>query len=702
MTPDAKDRKHWRKLFKSRLTDPFRGAIEDYARTIKLGSGYIGKWSETNLCRTCRAKGIERCRHFEIDTARHLLGPFRAIADPNVRVVMLLKAAQTAGSLVWDMCVHYFLVHSEFVRIKVLMDCDPKAVKYCNERLMETLRNNRDIKPMIPTGIERFAATQNALRLLNGKTLFVGGLNESNASSLPADVMILDEGWLHQSDGLMKKAFDRLKQQEHGKIIVVGQAGNVKEDQDRIWESLHKRVPLTWACPCCGGRQQFELNKQRPSDFVARRALPDAHLKFNLSNLKEPKPGSYVGFKIPKKFSELMTTDDIKSASSQTTIECYFCGFEIPDTPQMRSALNDSYEQEYRETDSGGRLFTPPDYTVGFWNPDPASVNVSFSETMQEYILAYRAKELKNFVPMQTFYLSRWAQPWNPAQAFSAETAISPGSYDPSGLVESVIPNEHSRNMAVDCQENGDHKKATGVSITGWFWYVVRVFDKFGNSKQLARGYCKSEDEWRAVQRHWKVPNDRLMIDSVQWSEQVIQLAVKFRDTIKMDKPHPIFKTNEKTVTFKCLAASPGKNNFKGHRDGIIRPWSPEMPVYGTVIDDTGHTRRIPINRILFNKTPIQLQVDALYSGATGMPKFEVLGREHLKRPNGTPDALTLEMESGMRTYQNQMSSQYYDQQENKYVELRPDDHYYWCEQAIVVRVGMDGILGQSAVYQEA
>src|SRR6185312_11283758 len=128
--------------------------------------------------------------------------------------------------------------------------------------------------------------------------------------------------------------------------------------------------------------------------------------------------------------------------------------------------------------------------------------------------------------PMQTFTLSRWAQPWNPKQMFQPETTISPGSYDPAGLVEELIPDEHSRNMAVDCQENGDHKAKTGVSITGWFWYVVRVFDKFGNSKQLARGYCKSEEVWRAVQQHWKVPNDRVMVDSVQWSEQVIALTV--------------------------------------------------------------------------------------------------------------------------------------------------------------------------------
>ena len=179
----------------------FRGEIYDYARTFTLGSGYLGDWSLTNLCRNCRAKGgVRTCRHFEIDTARHLIGPFKAILDQNVRIVMLLKAAQTGGSLVWDMTVHYLLVHSPYMRVKVLMDCEEKARSYCVQRLMETLRKNPDIAPLLPTGADRFGVTDTELRLLNGKTLFVGGLNETNASSLPADVMILDDGCIHQSD----------------------------------------------------------------------------------------------------------------------------------------------------------------------------------------------------------------------------------------------------------------------------------------------------------------------------------------------------------------------------------------------------------------------------------------------------------------------------------------------------------------------
>lgn len=437
-----------------------------------------------------------------------------------------------------------------------------------------------------------------------------------------------------------------------------------------------------------------------------------AELESARAEFSEQMRGQHVGFKIPKKISELTTSEEIKAACALTVIECYHCGFEVHDTRPMRQLLNDSFEQEYRLTAPDGSLYTPDGYTVGFWNPDPASMFVSFKETMEAYVNAYKAnKDFGNIIPLRDFYLSRWAMPWDPKEFSTRAITISSGTYDPAKTRELFGENFHSVNMAVDCQEDGDHKAKTDKSITGWFWFIVRAYDKFGNSKQLARGYCKSWEAWRAVQSFWGVPNDRVIIDIVQWSEQVMNKAVEFRQSVKRSRPHPIFKSMEDMVTWKLLAASPGKQNFKGHRDGIIRPWSPESPVYGNMIDEHGKVRRIPLARILFNKTPVQQQVDSLYSGAPGLPKFEFLSKEQLKSPapdneSLVPDTLTVSMETNqkdgkpsMLAYENQMSAQIYNLEKNKYDELRPDDHYYWCEQALLVRVGMDGLLGQSAVF---
>lgn len=465
MTPATKEFRQRARLVANQLKPPFRGSIEEYCRTIKLGSGYIGKWAEGNLCRNCRSKGgIDRCRHFEIDTARHLLGPFKAIFDPRVRIVMLLKAAQTAGSTVWDMTVHWALVHSEYMRIKVFLDCDDKAREYCQKKLMDTLKANPDIAPLLPTGAERFGVSMTELRLLNGKVLTVCGLNETNASSLPSDLIIIDEGWLHQSDGLMKKAFDRAKQVGDGaKIIVVGQAGDVGEDQDIIWKALHKRVPLTWACPSCQGRQTFELNKERTASTA------------NSAESTKVKTDGYYGFKIEKRFSELHTPEEIKVACAETCIECQFCGFEIHDTPEMRWALNNSFEQDYQETGPNGEKYTPDNYSVGFWNPDPASMFVPFRGTMMDYVRAKKAKEdTGNDKQLIDFYRGNWATAWDP-NLIKTIRARSQERYD----AQSDWPEEWRghRCLVVDCQQE-----------LQYFWASVWAVSKTGKSRQLWRG----------------------------------------------------------------------------------------------------------------------------------------------------------------------------------------------------------------------
>jgi hypothetical protein len=520
----------WRGIGKS-----FRGAIFDYARTILLGSGYLGDWALTNLCRTCRAKGgIRTCRHFEIDTARHLIGPFNAILDPNVRIVMLLKAAQTAGSLVWDLTVHYLLVHSPYMRIKVLMDCEEKARIYCVQRLMETLRKNPDIAPLLPTGADRFGVTDTELRLLNGKTLFVGGLNETNASSLPADVMILDESWLHQSDGLTKKAVNRVKQsQKNGKLIIVGQAGNAKEDQDVIWNGLNVRVPLTWACPRCGSRQPF--GERGPSVLRPATFVPSPLVA---SNPDAPKPETYAGLLTRKRHNEVSTPEEIQAAADTAYLECLSCGLEMEDTPPIREAINATFEQEYRQKLPNGTFFTPKNYSVGFWQPDPASMFVPWKSTMKEYIAAKKADDdFKNKVALMDFFKANWALPWDDKLGVILRVRAQE-KYD----IQSDWPEEWKgrRSLIVDCQHELQH-----------FWASVFAISETGKSRQLWRGLVRGFGDpnkavmWTPekndtpmlvdVQKHFGVLDQRTFLDGGYMREELVEECAKHGHWGKID-----------------------------------------------------------------------------------------------------------------------------------------------------------------------
>src|SRR5262245_37064640 len=61
---------------------PFRGQIHEYASCLNLQQGYA-------------VKG-----HFDIRTARHLIGVLEALHDPKVRLVSIQGAVQTLKSLV--------------------------------------------------------------------------------------------------------------------------------------------------------------------------------------------------------------------------------------------------------------------------------------------------------------------------------------------------------------------------------------------------------------------------------------------------------------------------------------------------------------------------------------------------------------------------------------------------------------------------
>lgn len=513
------------------LAPVFRGGIEDYARSIELGAGYV--LPDGHVCRSCSAAGLLQCRHFEIDTCRQLVGPFAALADDNVRTVMVLKAVQTLGSITWDMTLHYMLVHTQFKKIKVFIDSIEKATRYCDDRLMPTLTANPDISPMLPSGPDRHDATKTAIYFANGKSIEILPLNESSASSLTADAVVIDEGWEHGSDGLMQKAIDRAKQVSYRKIFIVGQAGNKDEDQDRIWRGLHKRVPVTFACPCCGGRQEFNLTRARPEDFVPRvvgqrfqPVLPDVIELQDGSNrtgkmhcpttpqyelpfpIEAPKPGTFWGLKVARRFSEIENEEEIKAVAATTVFECYHCGFEIPDTKAMRRAMMATYEQDYQVN---GR--TPPDFTVGFWNPDPASVTIPFSQTMYEYIVAKLTHDkLGNRKPLEDFYKNRWATAWNEDISAKSPERPSASLYD----VTEKIPGEKCRISATDIQFKLTHMVylavAVGDGVPPRLLHYEWIKPPTGLTDQAAGEFCKNRV--RALDKEFGIQQQNSMKDA--------------------------------------------------------------------------------------------------------------------------------------------------------------------------------------------
>ena len=249
------------------------------------------------------------------------------------------------------------------------------------------------------------------------------------------------------------------------------------------------------------------------------------------------------------------------------------------------------------------------------------------------------------------------------------------------------MENEFCRNMAVDCQQDQDVKDATGKSVTGWFWYIVRVVDKFGNSRQLARGFCKSWKAWQDIQAKWKVPNDRVCIDMAHWPEVAEKAALEHEVRKITDNPAvPVFM-REKQITW-ILMLGADEQRFK-HAKDVEKSYSTTQFLPIRIYKDGQLIKVVSVKKIRWSNYAFKHQLDLIRSGVPGVPKFEVLGREHL-------DELTQSTESGNRTYEKQLESEYATQKRGKdtYEQLHPDGHYRDCESMLLVRMAMDSMIG--------
>ena len=92
----------------------FKGEIWENARRFRLiGAGY-------------KSMPQEQDGYFDINTAQHLRGPFKALNDPDVRIAFVIGATQVLKSVTGDIWI-VFLVEHEGDSILCLFEDDPKA-----------------------------------------------------------------------------------------------------------------------------------------------------------------------------------------------------------------------------------------------------------------------------------------------------------------------------------------------------------------------------------------------------------------------------------------------------------------------------------------------------------------------------------------------------------------------------------------------
>lgn len=467
---------------------PFRGQIYEYAAKLNLQAGYAVKGP------------------VDINTLRHLIEPLQAIRDPGVRIVDITGAVQTTKSLVADIFVPYIIEHDPGDTLWLLED-EPKARLYA-ERALSLIRSVPEIAAMLEV-VDRNDKTKTEIKFAHMK-LVICGLNAGNVQSLSWRNVIVDEKWLHPFDGLIRQAMDRAKQYPATKkILLIGQGGVEDDDPDVEHKQSDQRL-LHYACPHCLKFQPFELGRQRPDDFVLEKLRGKyAGLSWDTNETTRPN-GRWNWEEVGKTAHH----------------RCFYCDHRIEDTPDIRRQLNDSYcyfpaatpEKTKLEASAryklDGTMPTPAPFPerVGFDWPGEASMRVPFRELATKYLRAkIAAEELAYRLPLKEYYQKDRGITWS--ETIDAEfRATTQEAYDP----KAKYPDENFRTLIADCQR--DLKK---------FFVGVWSVALSGDTRELAREEVASFDAIAAIQKEWKVPDQRVFLDCGYEMNKVLRECVK-------------------------------------------------------------------------------------------------------------------------------------------------------------------------------
>ena len=199
----------------------------------------------------------------------------------------------------------------------------------------------------------------------------------------------------------------------------------------------------------------------------------------------------------------------MKGIAAGTVNECEFCGCQMPDTPKLRKLIASTYGQDYQVAG-----VTPENFDVGFWNPDPASITISYAETMLAYMQAKIAQDkLGNIGALKEFYINRWATAWSQDMSGRAPERIGATIYD---LDPDKKQDGSVRISSIDFQLNGTHLPYQAWEISEgrrprllhWEWIKPAIE---GLPDSEAREFCKNRA--RELNKEWKIEPQNCMID---------------------------------------------------------------------------------------------------------------------------------------------------------------------------------------------
>lgn len=427
---------------------PDRRELQEWAREVNLQGDYA------------------RTGWFSCENDRFLIFPFQLLGNDVTRMINLLKAPRTGGSLVGDIFLQSRLKNYPGPTMMTFQSDDDAEQHFltrieptlkatpANAAALETLKKKRDLY--------QFAAMN----------LYVQGANRNSLQRKSVKWEWNDEVWLWKP-GFMQQAWNRTEDHKRTcKILNVSQAGDCKTEWETTFNSARR---YSWGvrCQACAYLQ--------PYDFFA----------YMLDQPQTPENRAGIVWDRSARLPDGRW--NISRAAETARFKCIRCGHEHPDDMRSYEAFNAS----------GDYLLFPGD-------EDRSMVEVSLRWTalvggdwwrlVKRFLSACEVRDAGSTVPLEEFYRGPCSLFWDPSLA-QTKTALRTGEY----LMETPLSHGYTPQL-LDWERlrviTADYQQGSG-NDTRHLIVTCRAWGALGShrSRLLWQGRVNSFEELHNLQR---------------------------------------------------------------------------------------------------------------------------------------------------------------------------------------------------------
>lgn len=412
----------------------------------------IIEWAEEHIYLTGE---FSDCGIFRVNKSRYLIEPLLAIKDYHTECVVVLKAVKTGGTMLMDIAVPWFIANRSGP-CQWTFPTNLEAEKHMKTRLIPIMKSCKGVAHLLPKDERKL--TKEGIEF-GHMTLYMNGATDAALQHKDIMIEICDEAWQFPV-GRLQWAENRIsafRNKGNAKFIVISQAGIEGERLDELYKLGTQEE---WTVPCVSCGKYFIPLWGTPQD--------KGGIKFN-SNFKTEK-GGY----------------DLNKINETIHYECPHCLHQMKDSKKLKLMWNDTGKYE----------ITNPDHVKGYrsfhWN---SIIVYSWEKMVRDFLMAKEYRErTRDASELIKFRQSHLAQP--AYDGYSEYEAIMVIDYD----ISNPMDKSACIFMTIDKQKD-------------CFWVVIREWAENGDSRLLWFGKLVTDQELKAKQQEYTIPNNRVFMD---------------------------------------------------------------------------------------------------------------------------------------------------------------------------------------------